>query len=117
MTDHVFVRDLSCQAIIGMLPEERKTPQTLIINLEVATDTTTAAFTKDLSQTVDYALIANEVQELARDAEAHLLETLAEDIAKYVLSHPPAFAVTVALDKPDAVAEAATVGVSIYRER
>lgn len=92
--DHVFVRDLSCQAIIGVLPEERVTPQTLIINLEIATDTTTAAFTRDLSQTVDYALIANEVQELARDAEAHLLETLAEDIAKYVLTHQAATAST-----------------------
>jgi FolB domain-containing protein len=117
MPDKILIKNLACKAIIGILPEERVAPQPLNINLAIETDTTAAAFTADLGQTIDYARIAQEVAELAVGAEAHLLETLAEDIAKYVLSHERALGVTVALDKPAAIDNAETVGIEIYRSR
>jgi dihydroneopterin aldolase len=117
MRDTIFINDLSCQAIIGVLPEERTAPQPLNISLEIETDSTLAAFNADLEQTIDYAYVALEVEELAINAEAHLLETLAENIAKCILVNPKAIAVTVSLDKPNAIPGAQTVGVRIYRER
>ena len=117
MRDCIFIKNLTCQAIIGVLPEERTSKQTLNIDLDIETDTSRAALTADLALSVDYAKVAREVEELAVDAEAYLLETLAEDIAKYVLANKNAHAVTVSLDKPSAVSSTDTVGVRIYRER
>ncbi|MEL0048163.1 MAG: dihydroneopterin aldolase [Gammaproteobacteria bacterium] len=114
--DKVFIRDLTFNAILGILPEERVQPQPVIINLTLITDITVAAASKNIGDTLNYAEVADAARSLTVEGEYLLIETLVEDIAKVCLE-AGADAVSVRVEKPNAVSEASAVGVEIYRER
>jgi len=113
--DIVYVRDLVFEAIIGVLPDERTTPQPVCINLEVSVDTQTAADSQRLDDTLDYAVLAEKIRDYTVGAKCLLVETLAENIAALTLVHPQARAVTVDVMKPNALEDARGVGVRIHR--
>ncbi|NCF44733.1 MAG: dihydroneopterin aldolase [Proteobacteria bacterium] len=113
--DKVFIRDLAVQAILGILPAERVTPQRVILNLAVATDTRRAAKSRDIAQALNYAELAEAAKQLTVTGEYLLIETLVEDLAALCLAQPGAQAVTVNVCKPEAVADASAVGVEIFR--
>ena len=115
--DIIFVRDLTFDTIIGVLPQERTTPQPITINLEVSVDTRAAARSQALEDTLDYAGLAAAVKNLTIESKCLLVETLAEKIADLTLTFKGATAVQVEITKPKALAEAEGVGVRIYRSR
>jgi dihydroneopterin aldolase len=114
--DRIFIRDLTFDAILGILPEERIQPQPVVINLTLVTDTTAAAASKNIDDTLNYAELADATQAITVTGEYLLIESLVEDIAKLCLE-AGADAVTVRVEKPDAIAPARAVGVEIYRAR
>jgi dihydroneopterin aldolase len=113
--DKIFVRDLTFDAILGILPEERIHPQPVVINLTLFTDTAGAAASKHIDDTLNYAELADAARTLTIEGKYLLIETLVEDIAKACLQ-AGADGVTVRVEKPKAVPAAAAVGVEIYRE-
>ena len=114
--DRIFVRDLTFDAILGILPKERVTPQPVVINLTLITATANAAASKNIDDTLNYAELADAAEVLTVKGEYLLIETLVEDIADLCLE-AGADAVTVRVEKPKAVSAAAAVGVEIYREK
>lgn len=116
-SDTIFIRNLTFDAIIGVLPEERTTPQPICLNLEVGVSTSTAAHSKSLADTLDYAALADQVKAYTLNEKCLLVETLAEGLAELTLSQPQAEAVTIEISKPRALVEADAVGVRIYRAR
>lgn len=117
MFDVVFVRGLRVDAIIGVLAHERTTAQTICIDLQMHVQTGKAAASDQLVDALDYATITNAVVDLTRAAQFNLVETLAENIAELILANDLVQAVTVSVDKPQAMANTDTVGVRIHRER
>ena len=117
MADIIFIRDLTFDAIIGVHEHERTTPQPLRIDLQLEVDAAVPARSKQLSDTVDYAHVAAEVEQLTRQIEPLLIETLAEDIAANLLANPLIHGVTVRIEKPQALPDSAVPGVEIYRAR
>jgi len=116
-SDIVFVRNLTVQAILGVLPEERRSPQSVVVNLQIHSNTKIAAQSKQLTDTIDYAQVAQAIEQLAQAQRCLLVETLAEEIANLVLEYDAATAVSVDVAKPDALPQADAVGVRIYRSR
>lgn len=117
-TDHIFIEQLTFDAILGVLPHERVTPQRLIVDLQLETDCIAAAAASDaLADTLDYAVVAQQVEALCVQAKALLVETLVEAIAHHLLKDERIKGVSVRLSKPDALAQASSVGVQIYRHR
>ena len=116
MNDIVFIEQLHVQAILGILPKERPTPQRVVIDLELETDTRTAAHSKNIADALDYATLTEQVRTLTTDGEYLLIETLVSDIADLCLRSPLTLAVRVRVCKPEAVADA-RVGVQIYRAK
>lgn len=113
--DRVLIRDLTFNAILGILPQERITPQPVVINLALHTDISAAAKSTNIDDTLNYAAVAEAVQAMTVAGEYLLIETLVEDLATLCLN-AGAEAVTVRVEKPNAVAAADAVGVEIYRE-
>ena len=113
--DRVLIRDLTFNAILGILPQERITPQPVVINLALHTDISAAAKSTSIDDTLNYAAVAEAVQAMTVAGEYLLIETLVEDLATLCLG-AGAEAVTVRVEKPNAVAAADAVGVEIYRE-
>jgi len=114
-SDKIFVNNLRVQAILGIYPLEREQPQEVVISLEIETDCSKAAASKDLTDSLDYATLADVVAELTITGEYLLIETLIEDIAQHCLRQPLVNGVSVQVEKPQAVQRADSVGVKIYR--
>ena len=117
MPDRVFIRNLEIEAILGVLPEERTTPQKIVVNLELETDVRAAADSRALADTVDYAALAAEVRGLVLEAKHLLVESRVTDIANLALRDNRVSGVTVTVAKPDALHDAESVGVTVYRCR
>lgn len=72
---------MSVPAFIGVLPEERKAPQTLLIDVEIETDIQRAARSDDVQHTIDYTAVRRCIIEYIETVQFKLIETLADTLA------------------------------------
>jgi len=113
--DQVYIHGLELKARIGVHGWEQQTQQTLKVDLSCGLDLSVAGESDDLADTIDYAAIAQMLQNLAVEKHYALLEHLAETMAAQVLAAYPIQAVDLHLIKLGAVGKA-QVGVSIQRQ-
>ncbi|OIJ89686.1 dihydroneopterin aldolase [Streptomyces colonosanans] len=100
--DRVALRGLKARGHHGVFPEEREEGQTFVVDLVLGLDTRPAAADDDLTKTVHYGIVAEEVVALVEGEPVDLIETLAERIALSCLAHAPVMEVEVCVHKPDA---------------
>lgn len=86
----------------GVLPDERLRGQPFIADTRLGVDTSLAASSDDLAQTVNYADIAQMVHAELSGDPVDLIETLAQRIADRCLAHASVQAVEIAVHKPQA---------------
>lgn len=80
--DLIRIVDLAVYTYIGVPEEERRIPQKLLITLEFSGDQFShAASTDNVSWTIDYAAVAEQIRNISGRRARKLLETLAEEIA------------------------------------
>ena len=115
--DKTFIKDLLVRGIIGIRDWERVTPQDILINVTVFSDTRLAAQTDDIAHCVDYSALAKKVQAHAETAKRLTVEALANDLARLCLETPLVGKVVVREEKPGAVRFAKSVGVEVERKR
>ena len=87
----IHIERLRCQAIVGIFPHERTTPQALEleVNLGVAPDDFWAcALTGELSRSINYADVRSVALFLAQQGRFRLLESLVATLARLTLSSP-----------------------------
>jgi dihydroneopterin aldolase len=111
----VYIKGLRAQAVIGVYDWERHIRQTLVIDLEMASDTARAAASDTIADALDYAAISQRVLALVADSQYQLIESVAEAIARLVIGEFGVPWLRVRVGKPGAVAEAEDVGVVIER--
>ncbi|BAU84234.1 dihydroneopterin aldolase [Streptomyces laurentii] len=100
--DRVALRGLKARGHHGVFPKEREEGQTFIVDVTLGLDTRPAAADDDLTKTVHYGIVAEEVVEIVRGEPVDLVETLAERIAEQCLKHAEVEEVEVVVHKPDA---------------
>ncbi len=115
--DKVFIKDLQAHGIIGIRDWERTTPQNILINVTLFTDTHRAAQTDDIADCVDYSVLAKKVKEYAESAQRLTVEALANDLAELCLRENGVEKVIVRVEKPQAVTGALSVGVEVERQK
>ena len=113
----IFVRDLVLPARIGIYPPEKTGPQRVRINLDVETRADGHPLADDFRRVICYEGIVNGIRAIIDEGHLNLVETLAERIAAMCLEDPRCDAVTVRVEKLDAIPEAAGVGVEVLRKR
>ncbi|MBI2779905.1 MAG: dihydroneopterin aldolase [Gammaproteobacteria bacterium] len=113
--DIIYLRDLRIETVIGIYDWERRIKQTLILDIEMATDIRKAAQTDSIEDTLNYKAVAKRLIEFVGNSEFQLVETLAERVAEIVLNefHVPWLRLQV--NKQGAVRGARDVGVIIER--
>jgi len=120
VSDSIELRGLRVDAICGVLPHERTTPQPLEIDVDLDVDVDDAARTDDLAHTVDYGAVVATAERVATTLQPQLLERLADAIAAAVLDLDDRIdATTVAVRKlePPVPQRLATSGVRVTRTR
>jgi len=115
--DRIFVHALTAQCIIGFLEWERRVKQTVVVDLELAADCRRTAQTDAVSDTLDYRKVVKRVLGFIEASEFHLIETLAERLARVVLDEFGIDWVRISLSKPGAFRRAREVGVTVERSR
>jgi dihydroneopterin aldolase len=100
--DRIELRGLRVIARHGVLDSERRNGQEFMIDAVLWLDTRPAAWSDDLSKTVDYGALANRLVRLAEDPPVRLIETLAERLAADCLSEPLVAEVEITVHKPQA---------------
>lgn len=113
--DKVVVRELKLETIIGLFPWERIARQTLLVDLDMATDIRQAAAHDDLKNTIDYSAVCAAVAELADDGKFKLIETFAEKIAEMIQQRFNVSGLRVAVYKTDVLTNVRRVGIEIER--
>jgi dihydroneopterin aldolase len=121
---HVFIRDLTLAAHIGVHAHEQAGAQRVRINLDLAVDDDGAralsrapAARDELSRVVDYEALADGVRALVAAGHVMLVETLAERIAERCLHDSRVHSARVRVEKLDVFADAASAGVEVERRR
>ena len=115
--DRISLTGIQARGFHGHLPEERTLGQVFIadITLDLCLDT----ISDDLADTVNYAEIADAVEEELAGEPCRLIETLAGRIARRCLAYAAVDSVTVTVHKPQAPLSQrfADVAVTISRSR
>ncbi|MDT0546671.1 dihydroneopterin aldolase [Streptomyces sp. DSM 41529] len=100
--DRVALRGLKARGHHGVFPHEREEGQTFVVDLVLGLDTRPAAATDDLTRTVHYGEVADEVVAVVEGEPVALIETLADRIAERCLEHELVQEVEVVVHKPEA---------------
>jgi len=113
--DTIFLRDLRIRTIVGIWEWERRLPQMVSVDLDMATDIRRSAASDEIGDTLDYKGVSNRVREFVADSRFQLIETMAEQIAAIVINEFQVPWVRVAVHKPSAIRGSRDVGVEIER--
>ncbi|STO31962.1 Bifunctional folate synthesis protein [Fusobacterium necrogenes] len=83
--DKIYINNLEFIGFHGVFLEEKKLGQKFLVSLELTIDTREAAKTGDLTKSVHYGLVAQDVEKIFLEKSIDLIETCAENIAEMVL--------------------------------
>jgi len=100
--DEITLTGLRASAFHGVLAEERRVGQVFLIDVTVFLDLSTAGQTDDLTDTIHYGVLAEEIVAAVERDPVDLIESVAERIAAVVLTHRAAQLVRVTVHKPSA---------------
>jgi len=100
--DQVVLRGLSVRGRHGVLDAERELGQTFVLDVVLHLDTRAAAADDDLTRTVHYGVLAEQVAAVVAGEPVALVETLAQRVADVALVPEPVVAVDVTVHKPQA---------------
>jgi len=113
--DIIFLKGLTIETVIGIYDWEREIRQTLVIDLEMATDIRKAAETDDIGHTLDYQAVSRRVMSFVEESSFQLVETLAEKITEILIQEFGVPWVRLTLNKRGAISGASDVGILIER--
>ena len=113
--DRILLRELEVEAVIGIWEWEQRIRQTVSIDLEMATDARAAAATDTVESTLNYRDVAKRVQAFVADSRFHLVESLAESVARLIIEEFQVAWIRVSVAKPGAIRGAREVGIVIER--
>jgi len=115
--DIIFLTGLTAECIIGIWDWERKVKQKVVVDLEMGADIRKAAASDHIDDTLDYKRVSKRVLQFVGDSQFQLVETLAESIARIIVTEFDVPWVRVKLNKQGAIRGSRDVGILIERRR
>ena len=119
MQDKIIINNLQCFANHGVLKEENQLGQKFLVSMVLFTNTKTAGTTDDLSHSINYATVCEEVTTFMKEKTFQLIETVAEQLAQQLLlQYPILDKIQITIKKPWAPIHLPldTVAVEITRQ-
>ena len=113
----VFIKDLIIEEIIGIHKHEKIKKQKIKFNIVLNVNQNSIPNEKDISSIVDYEKITNKLKNLTKSKKYNFLESLAEDSFKEIFEDNRINSVTIKIEKPEAIRNAGSVGVEVFKTR
>ena len=117
VTRTVFIKDFIIEEIIGIHKHERIKKQKIKFNIILDINQSSVPDEKNIKSIVDYEKITNKLEKLTRSKKYNFLESLAEDSFKEIFEDKRINSVTIKIEKPDAIKNAKSVGVEVFKTR
>lgn len=112
----LFLRNYEVLINIGVHEFEKKGEQRVLINVDLFIPLAVSTPKDDhLYEVVDYDFIRSTIANRMAQGHIHLQETLCDDVARAMLSHPKVRAVRVSTEKPDVYPDCDAVGVEVFQ--
>lgn len=113
--DRIFIEGLTVFGQIGVYDWEQKIKQKLIFDVEMAWDSRKAAQTDDVAFCLNYASVSQAIIDYVESQPFLLIERLANEVAMMLQETFGIKWLKLTLHKPNAVAQAKSVGIIIER--
>jgi len=113
----VFIKDFIIEEIIGIHEHEKIKKQKIKFNIVLNVNQSSVPDEKDINTIVDYEKITNKLENLTKSKKYNFLESLAEDSFKEIFEDNRINSVTIKIEKPEAIKNAGSVGVEIFKTR
>ena len=113
----VFIKNLIIQEIIGFHQHEKIKKQKIKFNIIIDVNQSSLPDEKDIKSIVDYEKITNKLENLTKSKKYNFLESLAEDSFKEIFQDKRINSVTIKIEKPEAIKNAGSVGVEVFKTR
>jgi dihydroneopterin aldolase len=102
VADRIELRGLTVRGHHGVFEHERRDGQDFVVDVTVWVDLASAAASDDLSDTLDYGVLAQRAADIVAGPPRNLIETVAGAIADDVMGDDRVHAVEVVVHKPSA---------------
>lgn len=113
--DTIFLRKIALYTFVGYYDWERLQPTKLQIDLDIGLPVSYRPCTDDITQTIDYARLIQDLRKALSTKHFALIEPLAEYIAQFILENFLVPWVKVSLTKLGTLPDNGKVGVVIER--
>ena len=82
--DIIFLKEFRIKTLIGIYPWERKIPQTIELNIEIALPSRQAGKSDRIEDALDYSQVVHRINTILNQQRFSLLEALTENIAQMI---------------------------------
>ena len=113
----VFIKDFVIEEIIGVHKHEKIKKQKIKFNIILDVNQSSIPDERNIKSIVDYEKITNKLKNLVKSKKYNFLESLAEDSFKEMFEDKRINSVTIKIEKPEAIKNAESVGVEVYKTR
>lgn len=115
--EQITIEGLAVDTLIGVYDWERTQLTTLYVDIQLDADLTAAMKSDDVNDTIDYAKVAEVVQNVGKRATYELLEALGNEMIDTLLAQFAAQKVTVKIVKPNILPDAQRVSVTMAKQK
>ena len=113
----VFINDFVIEEIIGIHKHEKIKKQKIKFNIVLDINQNSVPDENNIKSIVDYEKITDKLKNLTRNKKYNFLESLAEDSFKEIFEDKRINSVTIKIEKPEAIKNAKSVGVEVFKTR
>jgi 7,8-dihydroneopterin aldolase/epimerase/oxygenase len=111
----LFLKNFEVPIKIGVDENEKLGAQRMLVNVDVYIPLQWSTPTRDdLNEVIDYNFMRDALVMRTASGHIQLQETLCDDVARILLSHPKVYAVRVSTEKPDIYEDCESVGVEVF---
>ena len=115
--DYIDLTGLKFTATHGCLDTERTTPQPFLVDARIYLDLKPAGTSDDLSKTVNYADVYDDIKAIVCGEPKNLIESIGEEIAATLLKKYPLEKVKIIVHKPKAPINGEFTDISVTIKR
>ena len=113
----IFIKDFIIHEIIGIHDYEKAKKQKIKFNIVIDVNQNTLPNEKDLRSIINYEKITKKLKNLVKNKKYNFLESLAEDSFVEIFKDKRISSVKIKIEKPDAIKNASSAGVEIFKSR
>ena len=113
--DLIYIHDFRMTLLVGVYEWEKRVPQTIQLDLDLAIPPRRAEHSDRLDDTIDYAVVVKRIEETLAQQHYELIERLAEHVADLVPGEFGSPWVRVSVTKLGALKSVKRLGVTIER--